>query len=191
MDDSSSQEVERSFDAKRIASLLGTCDQKWSPNESEHIGHCWCYKLPLSRHKLPKRLLEIGKRGEWPLRPRLILTADLETSSIQYAALSHVWGNISSAQKENMSTTPSSLNARLKGSNFASFPEHFKAVIILCRCLEIRYLWIDALCIIQVCCSHLLYFTSHSLDTGRRSGLGRRRPSYGKHLWIGIPHNFH
>jgi hypothetical protein len=95
-------------------------------------------------------LLDVGHRTEWPCSPRLVLTAELQADELRYAALSHVWGQINQQEKLAISTTVETLAVRMKGSSLDGFPDQYKAVFILCRCLDIRHLWIDSLCIIQV-----------------------------------------
>ena len=69
-----------------------------------------------------------------------------ETANHQarYAALSHRWGasNI-------VTTTKDNLEARKGGIEWSTLSRTFQDAIILTRLLELRYLWIDSLCIVQ------------------------------------------
>lgn len=87
---------------------------------------------------IPTRLLYLGDE-----RVRLLVPADLP-SRPKYATLSHCWGNLSFVT--------------LKKSSLASFREvipdntltkTFLDAIYIARFLDIEYLWIDSLCIIQ------------------------------------------
>ncbi|RWA08174.1 hypothetical protein EKO27_g6932 [Xylaria grammica] len=49
----------------------------------------------------------------------------------------------------NFTTTRQSLSARRQGIELSDIPETFLDAVIICRHLDIRYLWIDSLCICQ------------------------------------------
>ncbi|KAK6088498.1 heterokaryon incompatibility protein [Seiridium cupressi] len=75
---------------------------------------------------------------------RLVYTSSLERQAVRYAALSHCWGE--------------QLPLRTTADNAASFeeeipheiiPKTFQDAIEMSRRLDIKYLWIDALCIQQ------------------------------------------
>ncbi|KAK5459910.1 hypothetical protein LTS15_004039 [Exophiala xenobiotica] len=78
---------------------------------------------------------------------QLVLSEDLPKSkNIEYATLSYCWGEENNAA----CTTKENLVARLTGLSTASLPKTLQDAIEITRALRIRYLWIDALCIIQV-----------------------------------------
>lgn len=61
-----------------------------------------------------------------------------------YVALSHCWGgNIPNK------TIKSTLDALQHGIPIASLPQNFQDAILITRKLNLRYVWIDALCIVQ------------------------------------------
>jgi hypothetical protein len=62
----------------------------------------------------------------------------------KYAALSHCWGG-----KQSLIMDKSSLHRHKQGIPFESFPKSFQHAILICRRLEICWLWIYSLCIIQ------------------------------------------
>lgn len=68
----------------------------------------------------------------------------------EYAALSYVWGGV---KIENYQTTLENLPSRERDGAFdpqrLSLPETIVDSMILASQLKIRYLWIDALCIVQ------------------------------------------
>lgn len=64
---------------------------------------------------------------------------------IKYACLSHCWGKSRIAS----STTMDKLQTYKQAINLSELPRNFKDAVELCRALQIRYLWIDSLCIIQ------------------------------------------
>ncbi|KAK3389079.1 heterokaryon incompatibility protein-domain-containing protein [Sordaria brevicollis] len=61
-----------------------------------------------------------------------------------WCALSYVWGG-----NVPLKTTKATLLAHKKGITVDIFPRTMKDAALVCRGLGIRYLWIDALCIIQ------------------------------------------
>jgi hypothetical protein len=63
---------------------------------------------------------------------------------VKYAALSYCWGSAVP-----FTTTTATLAQRKERILFASLPVVFQEAILVVRTLGIRYLWIDALCIIQ------------------------------------------
>ena len=138
--------AELSFDASiPLMKWLGDCFGTIGGGNHPHCEH-----LRRQQRRLPKRLLDIGYFGKWPCVPKLVHTSGLPASDIDFVALSHVWGSLNETQKEKMSTTSSSLLDREKGISLASMPLQYSAVVILCRCLYFKYLWVDSLCIIQV-----------------------------------------
>ena len=92
----------------------------------------------LSASELPTRLIDIGA-DESSVR--------LETSpkiGERYIALSHAWGTLPLA-----TTTTSNLRQHCENITWASLTKTFQDAISVTRGLEIRYIWIDSLCIIQ------------------------------------------
>ena len=61
-----------------------------------------------------------------------------------YIALSHCWG-----KNPIVRTTTSTLAQRKQGIEISLLPPTFRDAIIIARRLDVRYLWIDSLCIIQ------------------------------------------
>ncbi len=98
----------------------------------------------------PTRLLDIGIDATTD--PRLIISADLLSitsgTSIQYAAVSYCWGNTADALAQTK-TTPANLHERLRAIPIFEMSTIMQDSVAVCRALSIRYLWIDALCIIQ------------------------------------------
>jgi hypothetical protein len=62
----------------------------------------------------------------------------------EYVALSHVWGT-----GKGPTTTKETLQSHLKEIAWSTLPRAFQEAVVLTRALGIRYLWIDALCLIQ------------------------------------------
>lgn len=106
----------------------------------------WISDCLLQHHKcsaattsvLPDRVLDVEK-GQIP-RLHIVKPGDSGT----YAALSHCWGGIAALRLTN-----DNLHDLKNGIAWESLPKTFQDAIDVCRLLDIRYLWIDSLCIIQ------------------------------------------
>ena len=90
---------------------------------------------------LPTRVLDIGDTENNVTR--LCISKEAGISG-QYAALSHCWGG-----KIHHRLTLNTLDKMKAGIEVATLPKNFQDAIRICRELNLRYLWIDALCIIQ------------------------------------------
>ncbi|KAL3601519.1 hypothetical protein FPOAC2_05783 [Fusarium poae] len=101
---------------------------------------------------LPTRLLDV--QASCPSGLRLVITKTdpdvwkLDASQRRYAALSYCWGSRDAALKQLM-TTKDVLQKHLDEIPMEKVPLTVADSIRVCRALEIRYLWVDALCIIQ------------------------------------------
>jgi hypothetical protein len=92
--------------------------------------------LPL----LPTRVVDVGPvdGSEEPV------LRELPGVRGRYVALSHPWGNISMAKLDK-----SNLKDRLKCIPFDSLTKVMQEAVVVTRKFGVRFLWIDALCIIQ------------------------------------------
>lgn len=91
----------------------------------------------------PTRLLDVSSQV------RLVEnTGFLEVSNQQppdFAALSYCWGG----KGNQLQTTTGTIAAHKAGIDDGEFPQVIRDAIQVCRALDIGYLWVDALCIIQ------------------------------------------
>jgi hypothetical protein len=71
---------------------------------------------------------------------------DLEDTSGEYAALSYCWGRL---DYKTYVTTENNVASRYRSLEDTALPQVFQDAIRVARNLNIRYLWIDALCIVQ------------------------------------------
>lgn len=95
---------------------------------------------------LPTRLIDVGP-GDGSQDPRLLVTAG---ESSRYVALSHCWGKPPQSQvPKNSRTLSSNLHHMMSAIPLDSLPQNFREAIVTVRVLSLRYLWIDALCIVQ------------------------------------------
>ncbi|KAI0096128.1 heterokaryon incompatibility protein-domain-containing protein [Nemania sp. FL0031] len=92
--------------------------------------------------EMPTRLLDIKvSLGKYAIQ--LLETKDLVEKE-PYVTLSHCWGKSPTAK-----TTDSTLDKMRHGVDWSVLPQTFKDAIAVTHLLGYRYLWIDALCIIQ------------------------------------------
>jgi Heterokaryon incompatibility protein (HET) len=89
---------------------------------------------------LPSRVVDIGEREDSPIR----LHINQNGTRGQYAALSYCWGG-----DQPYKTTNSNLNSYTHELASNIFPKTLSDAIKVCREVGIRYIWIDALCIVQ------------------------------------------
>ncbi|KAF3802795.1 hypothetical protein GCG54_00014032, partial [Colletotrichum gloeosporioides] len=90
---------------------------------------------------LPTRVLDVGIHDE----QTNIKLCEVRNASGKYAALSYMWGQ----GKDHFRTTIASLEDYKAGIEIKAMPQTFQDAVITTRRLGLRYLWIDALCIIQ------------------------------------------
>ncbi|KIM94607.1 hypothetical protein OIDMADRAFT_72987, partial [Oidiodendron maius Zn] len=87
---------------------------------------------------LPTRVIDVGDRNNPPF---LFEPGELVAP---YIALSHCWG-----KNPIVRTTTGTLAQRKQGIEMSLLPSDFRDAIVIARRLDVRYLWIDSLCIIQ------------------------------------------
>ncbi|KAF5008045.1 hypothetical protein FDECE_5666 [Fusarium decemcellulare] len=94
---------------------------------------------------LPTRLIDVGRSNAEIVR--LVDTSRQVngTGRHDYLILSYVWGKGNKPAR----TTLANLKHRQSGIMMNALPESIKDAIILTRAMGIRYLWVDAICIIQ------------------------------------------
>jgi Heterokaryon incompatibility protein (HET) len=110
--------------------------EEWIKNCVE--GHADC-KQP-TRTALPLRLIDVGV-PDGSQEVKLVETRGHEGT---YFTLSHCWGKV-----QPLRTTKATLHERIKGITWESLPKTFQDAISITRRLQMRYIWIDSLCIIQ------------------------------------------
>lgn len=92
------------------------------------------------RSKLPTRVIDVGT----DLEPIAKLFQPASVMYEHYITLSYCWG-----QQRFLTTVSSNFAAHLEKLPESSLPKTFTDAIEIARKLSFRYLWIDALCIIQ------------------------------------------
>ncbi|KAK1062703.1 hypothetical protein LTR74_010018 [Friedmanniomyces endolithicus] len=119
----------------QIRAWLRICEQHDTCN-------CWAQINGLDIG-LPLRLLDVGQRsGRTDFR--LVYGEMLAPQESRYMTLSHCWG-----VEPILKLTSANLDAFCNGMSETQLPKSFQDAISIARYLDIRYLWIDALCILQ------------------------------------------
>ncbi|KAF7883376.1 uncharacterized protein EAF02_005296 [Botrytis sinoallii] len=127
-----------------LEDLVNTQIQPWIEacyNRRENHENCG---RTVGTNILPTRLIDVGTMNNESVR--LITTTDsMEPSKHPYLILSYCWGRGNDVAK----TTTGNLEDRLRSFDIAYLPKTIQDAIILTRLMNIRYLWVDAICIIQ------------------------------------------
>ena len=101
--------------------------------------HAKCWARSTGERILPKRLLDLLKASDG-----LVMLVDGEEAISPYAALSYCWG----ASMPLRSLTEN-ISLFRDGIAIQDLAKTVQDAITVCTTLDIRYLWVDSLCIIQ------------------------------------------
>ncbi|KAF2826611.1 HET-domain-containing protein [Ophiobolus disseminans] len=101
------------------------------------------HKGPMSTERWPRRLIHICNDQS---SLNLVETCGL-LEPVQYTCLSHCWGE--NGLPSTTKTTQESLDARMSHFELASLPRTFREAIQFTQCMGYKYIWIDALYIVQ------------------------------------------
>ncbi|KAF5534569.1 hypothetical protein FPHYL_13401 [Fusarium phyllophilum] len=102
--------------------------QYTNSNESFEHAEEWVYEC-LSTHTCPRPGTSKTRGDEYP-----------------YVCLSHLWGDPIHKQ---LKTTTRTLDSHMENIEWESLPATFKDAVTVCRSMNVKYLWIDSLCILQ------------------------------------------
>ncbi|KAM7186047.1 Heterokaryon incompatibility protein (HET) domain containing protein [Rhypophila sp. PSN 637] len=94
-------------------------------------------------HIIPTRLVDVGLDGD-EMFPRLTITNGSGLYS-GYATLSYAWGD----ENPGIKTTSSNIQEMTRKIDPSDLSKTIREAVIMARKLGIRYLWVDALCILQ------------------------------------------
>ncbi|KAK4444445.1 heterokaryon incompatibility protein-domain-containing protein [Podospora aff. communis PSN243] len=139
--DDMTQDSVPKFISQRVLSFI---QHQVSECDSNH-GHDCTSNLGFVNPGWPARILEINEPDG------LVILKDFDVSmERQFAALSYCWG-ASQELKDNppykaLTTTLGHLRS---GVSIAALPRTIREAVMLCDRLNIRFIWIDSLCIIQ------------------------------------------
>ncbi|CAI6342027.1 unnamed protein product [Periconia digitata] len=96
---------------------------------------------------LPTRLIDVGRDS--CTVPRLILSSDLfDPKDTKYAALSYCWGSAEDAETQ-LTTMKATLQDRCRSIPYELMTPAIRDVIEITRAIGLRYVWVDAVCIVQ------------------------------------------
>ncbi|WAO87654.1 HET domain-containing protein [Fusarium falciforme] len=126
----------------RTSSLL-SLDQAYDWLTSCRAQHPSCNRLSKSGKWLPTRLIDIGSEMDDLWKLRVVAEEGLHTSAL-YITLSYRWGTDPS-----ITLLASNIDEFCHGKRISSLPQTFQDLITVARRFSVRYVWIDALCIIQ------------------------------------------
>ncbi|KAH8901357.1 HET-domain-containing protein [Thozetella sp. PMI_491] len=132
-----------------LDSFPGTCGQNDGYYKPAAIARA-CLESCVQNHgcrsgledgPLPTRVIDVGKAGQGD--PRLYTPSD-ESAREKYVALSYCWG-----LANKFVLTSANLQQFQQGFSVDYLPRTLRDAVELTRDLGLRYLWIDALCILQ------------------------------------------
>ncbi|KAL6817307.1 heterokaryon incompatibility domain-containing protein [Trichoderma sp. SZMC 28015] len=98
---------------------------------------------------LPLRVLDVGEPGDPHPTVKLRIN-DMDTRA-KYLALSYCWGKQLDHAARPLQLQRDNLNQLIAGIELESLQQSIQDAILATRKLGFRYLWVDALCIIQDC----------------------------------------
>jgi hypothetical protein len=133
--------------SRQIGHEIGpTTDTKSSMSIIRHWltdcqNHQSCKNESGLQHPLPKRVIDVGDIGE-PLVKLFVRQSPHQRA--RYITLSHKWG-----AADVLKLTNQNYKTLRAGIRVSDLPKTFRHAIQVTRELEIRYLWIDSLCILQ------------------------------------------
>ncbi|KAH7045349.1 heterokaryon incompatibility protein-domain-containing protein [Macrophomina phaseolina] len=108
-------------------------------------GHLICNKRPSSLSFLPSRLVDVGSPGSSPPQPPRLCTREQIAQGTHYFTLSHRWR----VHMDSNTLTRNSLIQFSREIPAAAISPNFQDAMRVVRMLGYRYIWIDALCIVQ------------------------------------------
>ncbi|KIW99594.1 uncharacterized protein Z518_11007 [Rhinocladiella mackenziei CBS 650.93] len=112
----------------------------WLRNCLQHHHKTGCNSNPKGiPQSMPKRLLFLGNTQN-----QIRLVDDFDGGMIPYLALSYCWGT-----SQYLITTSHNYEQQRRNIRWSSLPATYRDAIEFTRAIGYRYLWIDALCIIQ------------------------------------------
>ncbi|OTA61185.1 HET-domain-containing protein [Hypoxylon sp. EC38] len=126
----------------RMESLFQESSQ-WAQS---HISECLaahqsCRLMQRDVSFTPLRLINVSPRG---LGEDVVLEDDIPPGS-DYVALSYCWGDY----EPECTTTRDTVNKNMQRISWSTLPATFQDAVMFTRSLNIKYLWIDNICIIQ------------------------------------------
>lgn len=128
----------RPVSCDRLSDAALSVLKRWIENCSALHQECGSF---FDNQPLPTRVINVKSERE-DAQIRLQLS---NGEHGRFLALSYCWGD----SKRLFTTTSGTLQERFQGFSFDFLPATFRDAVLICHALNIGYLWIDALCIIQ------------------------------------------
>ncbi|KAI1505802.1 heterokaryon incompatibility protein-domain-containing protein [Biscogniauxia marginata] len=129
--------------------VLGTKNVRWLQDRLQK--HIVSTRRVKGEKFLPTRLVDLGSEQQG-IPPRLVLSRDIQhpgsDDELKYAALSYCWGSPAET-KFQLKTERGTIAERLASIDTNSMTLVVKDAVRVCNALGIRYLWVDAICIVQ------------------------------------------
>ncbi|KAI0147148.1 heterokaryon incompatibility protein-domain-containing protein [Xylariaceae sp. FL1272] len=148
-----------------LASDPATRRSIWEPREESEqkpppvdIEHAWTLDEAGEKTKsetllveMPSRLVETSPMPGHDDAVRLIETSSIRDShdAIRFATLSYCWGPPRAGDGGSWRTIKSNLTSRFAAMSMKALPSTLRDSIWIARKMNIQYIWIDALCIVQ------------------------------------------
>jgi hypothetical protein len=141
------------WEAKHRRDSIHPAQTYFSTSSDEHmaLARYWLEECS-SKHALcssrtesdfiPTRLLDVGATGDEYVSLHCSRVKDRGT---RYCTLSHTWGGV----KDIVTLSKTNRTALQRGISLSSLPKTFRDAVTVVRALNIQYLWIDSICIIQ------------------------------------------
>src|SRR5579859_3012160 len=129
----------------RLVHEIG-CTSRSDPSLSlakQWLESCLTQHQPrLTTEFFPDRVLDVGSKGE----PNIALRSSPWTAEclLPYATLSYCWG-----AAEHLKLQAGTMQKFQDGISLTELPKTMQEAIELTRELDLRFLWIDSLCIVQ------------------------------------------
>ncbi|KAK8867682.1 HET-domain-containing protein [Apiospora arundinis] len=115
-----------------------TFARKWL---SECLTRHTCSKPSSEAVPLPGRLLQVQGSANDSIR-----LVETQGSECPYVALSHRWGD---PRLKQLKTTTRTMQSHMDQIPWHDLPATFRDAVTVCRSMDVVYLWIDSLCILQ------------------------------------------
>lgn len=128
--------------------------KEWLETCKVSHGDCQRMSQATNNKQYPSRLVDVER--EYPF------LTDKVDASARYVALSYCWG----PPHETLQTTKATLELHMKEIALSTLPSTVRDAVLATKALGLRYIWIDALCIVQddphdwaaeIACMHSIY----------------------------------
>jgi hypothetical protein len=131
-----------------IADALHPKNLSWILEELNQCQRSHRHNVDDANKFLPSRLIHVGDDAQGILPHLVIVDYRLRRRAPEYVALSYCWGTPAESATQ-FKTEQNTLKDRMAGFELDAMTKVMQDAVVTTRKLSIRYLWIDAVCIIQ------------------------------------------